>query len=209
MDGDLAPLEDITEICHEHGAWLMVDDAHGIGVLGGKGGGSLDLLGLDSEEVPILVGTLGKSIGTYGAFVAGSDALIESLIQFSRNYIYTTALPPALAVATSKSLLILDSEKWRRERLHQNIAFFRSKANAAGIRLTDSETAIQPILIGNDELVAMLGNHLMREGFLVGAIRPPTVPEGTGRLRISISAEHNEAQLESLIDALLMVGVHN
>ncbi len=202
MDGDTAPLKEISEICSKSGAWLMVDDAHGFGVLGRNGGGLVEMMGLDCEQVPILVGTFGKSVGTYGAFVAGSDALIESLIQFSRTYIYTTALPPALAHATSISLKIVEAEPWRRERLADNIKYFRSGALSEGLRLPQSDTPIQPILIGNDERVADLGSLLLDRGFLVGAIRPPTVPVGSGRLRVSISAKHSYEQLDALISVL-------
>ena len=187
----------------------MVDDAHGFGVLGRNGGGLVEMMGLAYEQVPILVGTFGKSFGTYGAFVAGSDALIESLIQFSRNYIYTTALPPALAYATSVSLKIVEAEPWRRERLADNIRYFRSGALSQGLRLPQSDTPIQPILIGNDERVAKLGSLLLNRGFLVGAIRPPTVPVGSGRLRVSISAAHSYEQLDALINVLCELGLND
>ena len=208
MDGDTAPLNEISEICRKYGAWLMVDDAHGFGVLGRNGGGLVEMLGLDSDQVPILVGTFGKSFGTYGAFVAGSEALIESLIQFSRNYIYTTAPPPALAYATSASIKIVERESWRLKRVAENVEYFRALALCRGLSLPQSDTPIQPILVGNDERVADLGSLLLNRGFLVGAIRPPTVPVGSGRLRISISAEHSKEQLDGLINILCELGLN-
>ena len=208
MDGDTAPLNEISEICRKYGAWLMVDDAHGFGVLGRNGGGLVEMLGLDRDQVPILVGTFGKSFGTYGAFVVGSEALIESLIQFSRNYIYTTALPPALAYATSASIKIVERESWRLQSVARNVEYFRALALCKGLSLPQSDTPIQPILVGNDERVADLGSLLLNRGFLVGAIRPPTVPVGSGRLRISISAEHSKEQLDGLINILCELGLN-
>jgi 8-amino-7-oxononanoate synthase len=183
----------------------MVDDAHGFGVLGNSGGGLIEALNLSIDQVPILMGTLGKAFATYGAFVAGSEALIETLIQFSRNYIYTTAPPPAIAVATSASLKLVQSEQWRRDKLNQLIARFRSGALQIGLQLMDSKTPIQPVLMDadqTDQKVLEISGKLRDSGFMVGAIRPPTVPEGTGRLRITLSANHSEEQVDALLDAL-------
>lgn len=202
MDGDRAPLEDLADISANHNAWLMVDDAHGFGVLGANGGGLVEHLNLSLDQVPILMGTLGKAFGTYGAFVAGSEALIETLIQFARSYIYTTALPPAVAVASSASLQLLQKEQWRREKLNQLILRFRSAASQIGLKLMDSETAIQPILIEDNQKVLAMGEQLRNFGFMVGAIRPPTVPVGQARIRIALSAGHSEEQVDALVDAL-------
>ncbi len=202
MDGDLAPARQLADICHQHNSWLMVDDAHGFGVLGATGGGLIEDGNLSMDQVPILVGTLGKAFGTYGAFVAGSDALIETLIQFGRSYIYTTALPPAVAVATSASLQLVRSEQWRRDKLVQLIARFRSAAQQIGLKLMDSQTPIQPILLGGDQQVMDSAASLRERGFLVGAIRPPTVPIGQARLRITLCANHSEQQVDALVDAL-------
>ena len=202
MDGDTAPLREISNLAAEHNAWLMVDDAHGLGVLGQQGAGLVEHLKLDVEQVPVLMGTLGKSFGTFGAFIAGSEALIETLIQFSRSYIYTTALPPAIAVATLASLEIVRREDWRRDKLTQLIQRFRSGAEQIGLQLAASSTPIQPLLINDDQKVMQLGQQLRDAGFLVGAIRPPTVPAGTGRLRITLSAEHSDEQVDQLLDAL-------
>lgn len=202
MDGNLAPLSEISTLAEKHSAWLMVDDAHGVGVLGPQGGGLVEQLGMNLKQVPVLVGTLGKSFGTFGAFVAGSEALIETLIQFSRSYIYTTALPPAVAAATLASLKIVRQESWRRDKLVQLVTRFRRGAEQIGLQLGASNTPIQPVLINNDAKVVQVGQSLRDAGFLVGAIRPPTVPVGTGRLRITFSADHSEEQVDQLVAAL-------
>jgi 8-amino-7-oxononanoate synthase len=202
MDGDLAPLKELSAMATKHNGWLMIDDAHGFGVLGEQGGGLVEELNLSYEQVPVLVGTLGKSFGTFGAFVAGSEALIESLIQFSRSYIYTTAMPPAIAAATLTSLKILREETWRREKLASLITQFRRGAEQIGLQLMDSSTPIQPVVVNNDQKVMQISAALREQGFLVGAIRPPTVPVGSGRLRITFSADHSEEQVDQLLAAL-------
>ncbi len=202
MDGDLADLPALADLCRREGAWLMVDDAHGLGVLGEKGGGSLERFGLGLEDVPILMGTLGKAFGSFGAFVAGSEALIETLIQSARSYIFTTALPPAVAEASRASLRLVRSEGWRRQRLQQLIGSFRVEATRLGLPLMASDTPIQPLLAGSPERALAWSRQLEQAGILVTAIRPPTVPEGSARLRITLSAAHTDAQLEQLLDAL-------
>ncbi len=201
MDGDVAPLAMLADVCEQHQAWLMVDDAHGFGVLGEQGGGCVAAQGMQGR-VPVLVGTLGKAFGTFGAFVAGSDELIETLIQFARPYIYTTALPPAVAAATLASLALLQKEGWRREKLQSLIARFRQGAVQRGFRLMDSATPIQPLLIGEDGEALAMSQRLRERGFLISAIRPPTVPEGTARLRITLSAAHEPEDIDRLIEAL-------
>ena len=202
MDGDLAPLPEMSTLAAQHSGWLMVDDAHGMGVLGATGGGIVEQQGLTVEQVPVLMGTLGKSFGTFGAFIAGSEALIETLIQFARTYIYTTALPPAIACASSASLQIVHREHWRREHLQSLIQRFRAGAEQLGLQLMDSQTPIQPVLINNDQRVMEINQQLRSKGFMVGAIRPPTVPAGSGRLRITLSANHSNQQIDQLLDAL-------
>tara|TARA_R110001592_G_scaffold320639_2_gene598819 strand:+ start:146392 stop:147576 length:1185 start_codon:yes stop_codon:yes gene_type:complete len=202
MDGDLALLPELVKTCREQQGWLMVDDAHGFGVMGEKGGGLAEHFGLSVEDLPILVGTLGKGFGTFGAFVAGSDALIETLIQYARTYIYTTALPPAVASATRISLKIMQRETWRREKLRSLVSRFRAGAESLGLELMDSMTPIQPVMLHDDELTLKVGEQLRDRGFLVGAIRPPTVPAGTARLRITFCAEHSEEEVDSLLDAI-------
>jgi 8-amino-7-oxononanoate synthase len=171
-------------------------------VLGATGGGIVEQQGLTVEQVPVLMGTLGKSFGTFGAFIAGSEALIETLIQFARTYIYTTALPPAIACASSASLQIVRREHWRREHLQSLIQRFRAGAEQLGLQLMDSQTPIQPVLINNDQRVMEINQQLRSKGFMVGAIRPPTVPAGSGRLRITLSASHSRQQIDQLLDAL-------
>ena len=205
MDGDLAPLPRLAEVSARRGAWLMVDDAHGLGVLGRGGRGSLDHFGLDGEDVPVLMGTLGKAFGTAGAFVAGSEDLIETLIQQARSYIYTTALPPALAEATRAALRIVREADDRRERLRDLVSAFRRGAAALGLELMPSQTPIQPLLTGGNAQTLAFSEALERRGILVGAIRPPTVPEGSARLRITFSAAHTEADLQRLLSALAEV----
>ncbi len=202
MDGDLAELPALCAAARARGAWLMVDDAHGFGPLGVTGGGIVEHFGLGIEDVPVLVGTLGKGFGTAGAFVAGSEELIETLIQFARPYIYTTSQPPAVACATLKSLELLRSEHWRREHLNRLVARFRQGATQIGLSLMDSPTPIQPILVGDSERALRLSARLRERGLLVGAIRPPTVPAGTARLRVTLTASHSEAQLDRLLDCL-------
>lgn len=202
MDGDIADLPALAKVASAKNAWLMVDDAHGFGPLGAKGAGIVEHFGLSMEDVPVLIGTLGKSFGTAGAFVAGSEELIETLIQFARPYIYTTSQPPALACATLKSLELLRSEHWRREHLTALIKQFREGAQALGLTLMDSFTPIQPILIGDSGRVLRLSRMLRERGLMVTAIRPPTVPAGSARLRVTLSAAHSEAQVQLLLDAL-------
>ncbi|WP_120994728.1 8-amino-7-oxononanoate synthase [Stutzerimonas urumqiensis] len=202
MDGDLADLPALCAAANAKGAWMMVDDAHGFGPLGATGGGIVEHFGLGIDEVPVLVGTLGKAFGTAGAFVAGSDELIETLIQFARPYIYTTSQPPAVACATLKSLQLLREDGWRREHLNRLIARFRQGAAEIGLALMDSPTPIQPILVGDSARAMRLSALLRERGILVGAIRPPTVPAGSARLRVTLTAAHSEAQLERLLQTL-------
>jgi len=202
MDGDLADLPALAEVARARGAWLMVDDAHGLGTLGAQGGGIVEHFGLGVDDVPVLIGTLGKACGTSGAFVAGSEELIEALVQFARPYIYTTSQPPALACATLKSLELLRRESWRREHLAALIRQFREGAQQIGLELMDSPTPIQPIVIGDSAQALRLSRMLRERGLLVTAIRPPTVPAGSARLRVTLSAAHSQAQVQLLLNAL-------
>ncbi|WP_369989305.1 8-amino-7-oxononanoate synthase [Pseudomonas xanthosomatis] len=202
MDGDCADLPALAAVAKARGAWLMVDDAHGLGTLGTHGGGLVEQHGLGVDDVPVLIGTLGKACGTSGAFVAGSEELIEALVQFARPYIYTTSQPPALACATLKALALLREERWRREHLAALIRQFREGAQQLGLTLMDSHTAIQPILIGDAARAMALSRMLRERGLLVTAIRPPTVPAGSARLRVTLSAAHSAAQVQLLLNAL-------
>lgn len=202
MDGDVAPLAELAELCAAQRAMLMVDDAHGLGVLGPDGSGSVAEAGLDQDQVPLLMGTLGKALGVVGAFVAGRAALIDGLVQAARTFVYTTALPPALAAATCKAIEIARFEGWRRDRLARLIAHFRHGANAHGIALLDSRTPIQPVPVGDSAAALAASARLEAAGFHVPAIRPPTVPAGQARLRVTLSALHSESDVERLLDAL-------
>ena len=202
MDGDTAPLAELATLCAARDAWLMVDDAHGFGVMGPNGGGSTEAAGLGVEDVPVLMATLGKALGTAGAFVAGSEYLIEGLIQQARNYIYTTALPPAVAAASLVSLTLLREEAWRREHLAGLINRFRDGAQQLALPLMPSRSAIQPLLVGDAARALALSARLREQGLLIGAIRPPTVPAGTSRLRITLSAAHTPQQVDRLLEQL-------
>ena len=202
MDGDIAEVPALANICQKHGAWLMVDDAHGFGVLGANGRGTLEHHGVATADVPIYMATLGKALGTAGAFIAGSDELVETLIQKARTYIYTTASPPAVAEATRASLNIIKSHPELRGRLKNNIHYFTSCCEQVGIELTNSQTAIQPVIIGDTQTTVAVSEQLLDQGILVTAIRPPTVPEGTARLRITLSATHSHAHIDKLVTAL-------
>jgi len=203
MDGDIAPIPQLKQIVEKHSAWLMLDDAHGFGVLGEQGRGSLEHYHLPPEQVDIYMATLGKAMGVSGAFVAGSKNLIETLIQFSRTYTYTTAMPAVLAETLRESVLLLTEESWRREKLKELINYFRISALQLGINLTESSTAIQPILIGDNQTTSHLAEELMQQGIYVAAIRPPTVPENTARLRITLSANHQKNDIDRLLDVLI------
>jgi len=205
MDGDLAPVRELLQLCERYDAWLMLDDAHGFGVLGAEGRGVLSHFNLASQRV-IYMATLGKAAGVFGAFVAGNPALIEMLIQRARPYIYTTAMPPLLAHAVLASLGIIAAENWRRERLAQLIA--QLKQGVAGLRwrMMPSATPIQPLLVGANDEALRVSSELAARGVLVPAIRPPTVPLGTARLRISLSAAHTHDDVAQLIAALSEIG---
>lgn len=202
MDGDTAPLQALSDVAKKHSAWVMVDDAHGLGVLGDNGGGILEQTGLKQDDVQVLVGTLGKAFGTFGALVAGSEDLIETLIQKARPYIFTTALPPAIAEATRTSLKIIQTESWRREKLRKLTEYFRAGAGQLNLPLMASTSPIQPLLLGQTEKAVAVSNSLLDQGFLVSAIRPPTVPANAARLRVTFSAQHEEHQIDQLLDAL-------
>ncbi len=207
MDGDIAPVKELLTLCQKYNAWLLIDDAHGFGVLGHAGKGILhhcDQIDLNSPHL-IYMATLGKSVGVFGAFVAGQPELIEMLIQFARTYGYTTAMPSALACAIMQSLILLEREAWRREKLARLIILLKDHYQSARWSLLPSFTPIQPLLIGESSTAVLLSEMLRREGILVPAIRPPTVPVGQARLRISLSASHREAEVIQLIEALQRV----
>ena len=202
MDGDIAPLNEILTLAKNYNAQVLVDDAHGIGVLGKSGGGVCDLYSKREDDEPIIMGTLGKAFGGFGAFIAGSEDLIEWLIQSSRTYIYTTALPPSVALAALESLSIIKAEPQRRQHLQTLIEHFRTRVSSMGLELMPSSTPIQPVQIGDEKAALDMSLKLKNKGILVKAIRPPTVPEGTSRLRITLSAAHSFDDVERLLDAM-------
>jgi len=202
MDGDIANLPALAKICKKTQSWLMVDDAHGFGTLGETGRGSLEHYSMKNTAVPIYMATLGKALGTSGAFIAGSEDLIETIIQQARTYIYTTAMPPAIAEATRCNLQIIKNEPRHLHNLHNNIAYFKQCCNESSLPITMSDTAIQPLIIGDNKKALSISQQLFEQGFLVTAIRPPTVPEGTARLRITLSAKHTHEHIDKLVAAL-------
>ncbi|MFC6981224.1 8-amino-7-oxononanoate synthase [Microbulbifer taiwanensis] len=208
MDGDLAPLAQMAELCRKHNAWLMVDEAHGFGTMGGLVGseqfplaGSIAAAGLTQDEVPVMMGTLGKAAGNAGAFVAGSRELIDFLVQFARPYIYTTGMPPAVAAGCLVAIDVMQREPERRVRLGRNIEFFARARRGSNCRWRNPPARYSRCCSAVKKVVTVAA-ELQERGFLVGAIRPPTVPAGTARLRITLSANHSEAQIEQLLVAL-------
>ena len=205
MDGDLAPLPELLALCEQHDAWLLVDDAHGFGILGEQGRGSLfhhgDSTGLASPRI-IYMATLGKAVGVSGAFIAAEQVVIDTLIQNARSYIYTTASPPALSCAVLASLRLVQKEEWRRTQLWKLVAQLRAGLTGLPWMLMHSDTPIQPLLVGDNNAAVALSEGLRARGIWVSAIRPPTVPQGTARLRISLSAAHSEQDVAQLISAL-------
>jgi 8-amino-7-oxononanoate synthase len=207
MDGGLAPLRGLLELCERHDAWLLLDDAHGFGVLGKGGRGALSELGLASPRI-VYMATLGKAAGVFGAFAAGEETVIEWLVQRARTYVFTTASPPALAEAIVESLHLVERDEWRRARLREHVARLRSGLRDLPWRLAPSGTPIQPLIVGSNELAVGLMDALLEAGIWVPAIRPPTVPAGTARLRISLSAAHESEDVDRLVEALRALASH-
>lgn len=201
MDGDLAPVPELVALCEQYDAYLVLDDAHGFGVLGARGRGVLEHYAVASPRI-IYMATLGKAAGVSGAFVAGDAAVVETLIQRARSYIYTTATPPLLAQALLASLPLIAEENWRRERLHELVAQLKQQLTGFPLQLMPSITPIQPLLVGGNDAALDLSARLASQGLLVPAIRPPTVPQGTARLRISLSAAHTTDDVAQLAAAL-------
>ena len=202
MDGDVAPVEQLAQLCHQQNSMLVVDDAHGFGVLGASGAGLLKRENVSVSGNVLIVGTLGKAAGSFGAFIAGDAVYIQSLIQFARTYIYTTALPPAAVAASIEAIKLIQSEPSRRERLKSLIDRFQDAATEAGLPVMPSQTAIQPIVMGS-ETNALAADALLREGGILGiAIRPPTVPAGLARIRLTLRADHTDEDMDRLLSAL-------
>ncbi|MDI9238158.1 8-amino-7-oxononanoate synthase [Lysobacter sp. LF1] len=202
MDGDIAPLRELALVARVQKALLYVDDAHGVGVVGPDGRGSVAASKLGVNDVPLQLATLGKALGGYGAAVLGEADLIGHLAETARPYLYTTALPPAQAAATLAAVKLARTEHWRRNKLDELVGRFRERAQRAGLALMDSQTPIQPVLCGDDASALALAGALEQAGYWVAAIRPPTVPEGRARLRVTLSALHGVADVDGLVDAM-------
>jgi 8-amino-7-oxononanoate synthase len=209
MDGDLAPLPEMLELCRQNDALCYIDDAHGFAVLGEQGRGVVDSIESRSKDYSdghlLSMCTLGKALGSFGAFVAGSEEMIETLIQHGRSYIYTTALPPAVAAASYAALEVMMNEAWRREKLATLVDYFKTACQQRNIPLMASTTPIQPVIIGNNDRALAIAERLKQQGLLVFAIRSPTVKAGSERLRITLSATHEEGDIDFLLDALANV----
>ncbi len=202
MDGDMAPVTQIETLCRQSDAWFMLDDAHGLGVFGEQGKGSLDRAGLNTRDINVLMATFGKALGVGGAFVAGSQDVIDYLVNFSRPYIYTTGLPPSQAVAIAKAIDLTRAQQWRRDKLQELIALFQQQAELTQLNLLPSDSAIQPLIIGDSELALEVAGQLREQGVWVTAIRQPTVPAGSARLRITLTAAHSKQDVLTLTSAL-------
>jgi len=201
MDGDVAPVPELLALCEQYDAWLMLDDAHGFGVLGEHGQGILSHFAVQSPRI-IYMATLGKAAGVYGAFLAADQVVIDYLVQHARTYIYTTATPPALANAALAAIEVIESDAPRRAHLQRLIQELKQHLRLKKWQLMPSDTAIQPLLVGSNEGALQLSEYLLTQGILVPAIRPPTVPKDTARLRISLSAAHSTADVAHLVSAL-------
>ena len=202
MDGSLAALPSIAAVCARRGAWLVVDDAHGFGVLGPRGGGTLEHFDLDEDQAPLMTATFGKACGVMGAFAAGAADAVETLVQRGRPYIYSTAMPPALAVAAREALAIVERETWRREKLRVLTQRFTRGAKQLGLSLLPSATPIQGFIVGDAGAAVRCSQRALARGLLLSAIRSPTVPKNTERLRITLTAGHSEDQVDQLLDTL-------
>ncbi len=201
MDGELAPVKPLLALCERHDAWLLLDDAHGFGVLGEGGRGALSHFGVASPRI-VYMATLGKAAGVFGAFAAAEPDVIEWLVQRARSYVFTTGSPPSLAAALVESLRLIEHDGWRRARLGEHVARLRAGLRGLPWALAPSETPIQPLIVGSNGLAVELMDALLEAGLWVPAIRPPTVPPGTARLRISLSAAHEAGDVDRLVEAL-------
>ncbi len=201
MDGDLAPLIDIINLARKYDAMTMVDEAHATGVFGATGRGVIEHFGVE-DQVDIVMGTLSKAIGCFGGYVCGSKHLIDYIRNRARSFIYTTAIPPAVCAAAMKAIEIIDTEPERRDRLWRNVSYFRLSIDDERYNLMNSSSQIIPILLGDAGLTLHKSRRLYKEGFLVSAIRPPTVPKGQARLRLSLMSSHTEEDIDTLLSVL-------
>ena len=202
MDGDIAPLAGLKNVCDQHDAVLLVDDAHGLGVVGDQGKGCLNDANIRPADNVLMLGTLSKAIGSFGAFIAGDAVYIESLIQHARSYIYTTALPPGVVAASLRAIELLQQQSWRREKLRDNIGFFCDAARQRSIPVSPSSTPIQPIIVGDSGQALRISQQLREAGLMTVAIRPPTVAQGQSRLRITLMTDHCHNDIQRLVDCI-------
>ncbi|MCA9401376.1 MAG: 8-amino-7-oxononanoate synthase [Candidatus Omnitrophica bacterium] len=205
MDGDVAPLKDIVALAKKHQAILMVDEAHALGVFGAHGRGLAEALQVE-DDIDIIVATLSKSAGSFGAYVTGSRMLIDFLINKARSFIYTTGLPPSIAAASLKGLEIICSDHERRKRLWDNTDYLNNALTENGFDTLNSSSPIIPVLVGEESLAVEFSKRLLADGIYITPIRPPTVPPGTSRLRITVSAEHTREDLDYLIEKMKEIG---
>ena len=205
MDGDVAPLPDMVDLAEKYGAILMVDEAHGTGVLGERGAGTVEHFGL-TDRVPIQMGTLGKALGGFGAYVAGSEILREYLINRARSFIFTTALPPADMAVALEAVRLVQEEPQRRKRLHENVAYLVEGLNSLGFSVSNQGTAVVPVVIGPEDKTMEMSQKLLEYGVFVAGIRPPTVPLGTSRLRVTLMATHTREDLDRALEAFERAG---
>ncbi|MCW5784710.1 MAG: 8-amino-7-oxononanoate synthase [Nitrospirales bacterium] len=205
MDGDVAPLPEIARLAEEYGATLLIDDAHGTGVMGATGRGTVEHFGLDSRHI-LQMGTLSKALGSSGGFIAGPKDFVSYLVNTARSFIYTTAPPPAVAAAASAALAVIRQEPQRRVMLWRNREFLHHGLVTMGFKLTDTQSPILPIMVNDPELGVRMSQYLRAEGVWIPAVRPPTVPKGTSRLRITVTADHSLEHLETALRALRKVG---
>ena len=205
MDGDVAPLPDMVDLAEKYGAILMVDEAHGTGVLGERGAGTVEHFGL-TDRVPIQMGTLGKALGGFGAYVAGSQILREYLINRARSFIFTTALPPADMAVALEAVRLVQEEPQRRKRLHENVAYLVEGLNSLGFSVSNQGTAVVPVVIGPEDKTMEMSQRLLEYGVFVAGIRPPTVPPGTSRLRVTLMATHTREDLDRALEAFERAG---
>jgi len=206
MDGDIAPLPKIVELAERYNAWVYIDEAHATGVLGKDGKGAIEHFGIEADKIQVQMGTLSKAVGSFGAFICGSKTLIEYLINRSRGFIYTTSLPPAICAASIASFEIIENEPSLREKLWENVVFLKDGLNRLGFDTLESETPIIPILTKEPKITMEFSKRLFEDGIFVQGIRPPTVPEGKGRLRVTVMATHKKRDLERALDSFKKVG---
>jgi len=205
MDGDTSPIQALKDQCAEHNAWLMIDDAHGLGVSGKNGAGSAVAQGLKNSELDIYMATFGKALGVGGAFVSGSKVLIDYITNFSKPYIYTTGLPPAMVYCIGEAARLAETDQWRRDHLAELVAYFKQLAKQHNIPLMPSDSAIQPVLIGESDLAITVSEQLKKQGIWTTAIRPPTVPKQTARLRITLTVNHQKQDIQLLVNKIKQV----